>query len=153
MEKLSKVAPWIMIAFLLLVITMMRIDRDGLRAENVEFKAENVEWQEAAMPAIRARGWEDRYKVETLRSGVLTAALDPCRDREGWPIETNICDKARQNSSSYGSRSIFRSRSCLRRSERTMRRRADRQVRPLVFIYTIYRIFIFSLLFQLLAFL
>ncbi len=60
----------------------MALKADWAEAENVGLKAEIVEWQQAAVPAIGKRGWWTTGG--TLRSAAdlkpehLKYALDPC---------------------------------------------------------------------------
>jgi hypothetical protein len=48
-----------------------------LKKENGVLKAEIVEWQKAAMPAITAREWS-HLQIKELSPLILERALDPC---------------------------------------------------------------------------
>lgn len=72
----------VIVAMIIGAITLKQtIDENiALKADNAAFKAQNAEWQQATVPALRARGWwASNARVEDVRPEHLTMALNPCK--------------------------------------------------------------------------
>ena len=77
---------WSSFGLLILVFTVLGfVLVQQFTDENTKLKVQVVEWQRAALPAIRARGWANELQVEKLIPRDLAEALDPC-----IPVATTV---------------------------------------------------------------